>query len=225
MLVKPIEPIKEKVSFGILPVNVGQRFADLKSCVVTLPDNLNFKLHGVDFNLKNTLENFKAGDQVIIILNSFFYCYLAHEYENWQAKLKSYHNSLRQAEIEAKNKRLNNLAERAYYFHCSILLPFDWTVAYKDNLSGLAAGSWGDGRKKNTVEHVLLKQDYSNGQLKRNSNDFLCTAASGSNGKRWSGICESRSQDAAGRSYLNPVTCSKCLQLISRLNLKTANKQ
>ena len=91
-------------------------------------------------------------------------------------------------------------------------LPVRWQVGQKDVLRGLSARSWGDGRSKATVNHIHLLEPLEKGRLVRTAGDFLCTAAQGSNGRRWSSV-EATALDGDGGNYQPKVTCSKCLSL------------
>lgn len=117
-------------------------------------------------------------------------------------------------EHEAAEKRrlqLNALRAEAEAFNTRIRLPVRWETGIKDVLSGLSEHSWGDGRNKATVEHIYLLEPLAAGRLKRDEGDFLCTSASGSNGKRWSGQIAERAVDGDGNRYQPKVTCKACL--------------
>ena len=55
-------------------------------------------------------------------------------------------------------------------------LPFKWFTGVKIVMSGLSAGSWGDGEKSNTVTHLVFDEDYSGSKLVREKNQYLCSA-------------------------------------------------
>lgn len=124
----------------------------------------------------------------------------------------------RKKEEERRNK-LNLSRKAAEAFNAALPVPVLWFPGIKDVLSGLSPTSWGDGRKKNTVQHVLLLEDLQEGRFKRYKGDFLCTAASGSNGKRWGGYDESAFEwfyDGDGNKYPAKVTCKACIKASSR---------
>lgn len=91
-----------------------------------------------------------------------------------------------------------------------------WDVGIKDVLSGLSQTSFGDGRNRATVEHIYLLEPLQAGRLARKAGDFLCTAASGSNGKRWSSKVIERSHDGDGLPYQPKVSCRACLAAAER---------
>jgi hypothetical protein len=91
-----------------------------------------------------------------------------------------------------------------------------WDVGIKDVLSGLSETSWGDGRSAATVEHVYLLEPLTAGRLVRQAGDFLCTAAAGTNGKRWSSKVIERAHDGDGQPYRPRPTCKACLALAKR---------
>lgn len=124
----------------------------------------------------------------------------------------------REAEERARleRERRNALRTEDEAFNGRIHLPCLWDVGIKDVLSGLSETSWGDGRNKSTVNHVLLLETLGVGRLRRAPGDFLCTAASGTNGKRWSGKAAERGVDGEGNLYRPRVTCKSCLALAAR---------
>jgi hypothetical protein len=121
------------------------------------------------------------------------------------------------AEARAEENRiylasLNALREEAETFNATLMLPFAWGVGQKDVLSGLASDSAGDGRRANTVNHVLLHEDVALGRLNRRKGDFLCTSHGGSNGKRWAGR-DAVAIDGSNKPYPPKIDCKKCLEL------------
>jgi len=106
--------------------------------------------------------------------------------------------------------------DEAIAFNASLRLPVAWDVGIKDVLSGLADGSWGDGRNRATVNHVLLKQPLTLGRLQRNKGDFLCSSSQALNGKRWAGQTQAKAYDGAGSEYQPKVTCRKCVGVALR---------
>ena len=120
------------------------------------------------------------------------------------------------AKAEERRQKLNTMRADAEAFNARIALPVKWDVGIKDFLTGLSETSWGDGRSKATVEHIYLLEPLEAGRLTRKEGDFLCTSASGSNGKRWSSKIIERCQDGEGTAYRPKVTCKACLALAQR---------
>ncbi|WP_254440441.1 hypothetical protein [Xanthomonas vasicola] len=121
------------------------------------------------------------------------------------------------ARLAAEHAALNRHRDEALAQAGALNLPFRWSPAIKDVLSGLSESSWGDGRNRSTVEHILLLEPLADGRLTRDAGDFLCTARSGSNGKRWSSGAEgSVAVDGDGQPYPAKVTCKTCLKLAAR---------
>ncbi len=119
-------------------------------------------------------------------------------------------------EAQQQREQLNALRADAEAFNARIALPVRWDVGIKDVLSGLSERSWGDGRSKATVEHIYLLEPLLDGRLTRLAGDFLCTAAAGTNGKRWSTKVVERCHDGEGTPYQPKVTCKACLALAKR---------
>lgn len=126
------------------------------------------------------------------------------------------------ADDAQRRARADASRDEALAANAEIALPVRWDVGVKDVLSGLSANSWGDGRSKATVEHIYLLEAFEEGRIKRREGDFLCTTASGSNGKRWSATVE-RWRDGAGLLYAPKVTCRACLRLVARWMGQRAN--
>jgi hypothetical protein len=78
-------------------------------------------------------------------------------------------------------------------------LPFEWYTDVKQVLSGLSERSDGNGMKRNSVEHILLLEDFKKGRLSRKKHDYLCSPKKVSN---WS---------IRDRYEKSEVTCKSCL--------------
>ena len=126
----------------------------------------------------------------------------------------------RRATEEAKKERhrahLNTMRSEAESFNERICLPVKWDVGIKDVLSGLSEKSSGDGRNKATVEHIYLLEPLTLGRIVRDKGDFLCSASSRSNGKRWSSTVLEHALDGDGKAYQPKVTCKRCMDLAKR---------
>lgn len=120
----------------------------------------------------------------------------------------------RQIEIAKSHEKMNAAIEFNQQFEN---LPFKWDVGIKDVLSGLSMDSWGDGRRKNTVQHILCLEPVKIGKFSRQEDQFLCTSASGSDGKRWSGEVAEKWHTLDGKQYTPPVTCKKCIELAQKI--------
>jgi hypothetical protein len=114
---------------------------------------------------------------------------------------------------QAKRETLNQLRDAAKAFNGRIQLPVRWDVGVKDVLSGLSERSWGDGRNRRTVNHILLQEPLQHNRLRRAEGDFLCTSKDGSNGWRGSGSAVASATDGDGGTHQPQVTCKTCLAL------------
>lgn len=83
----------------------------------------------------------------------------------------------------------------------------------KDVLSGLLENSDGNGMNKATVGHIELLEELTEGKLKRDPGEFLCTK---NKGKQWSGVSEKLYTDGNGERYNAKVTCKACLKSAKR---------
>lgn len=165
----------------------------------------------------------KFGTEVIIHKSNYFYY---ETYEEHEARKAEEERRKQELQAQMEQERLEN-AERsrkerreAEEFNSTLRIPVKWTAGIKDVLSGLSANSWGDGRSKSTVEHILLQEDIDEGRFQRRSGSFLCTLPSGSNGKNWSGSKKETRTDVDGVEYIPKITCKACIKLAKRWDRK-----
>lgn len=169
-------------------------------------------LEGVALRVRDEAPAPGTAVQVWLNGSGFFVCATLDEIErDAQAR-----RDAEAAEAERRRQKLNAMRADAEALNARIALPVKWDVGIKDVLSGLSENSWGDGRSKATVEHIYLLEPLEAGRLARKEGDFLCTAASGTNGKRWSSKLVERCHDGEGTPYQPKVTCKACLALAQR---------
>lgn len=80
-------------------------------------------------------------------------------------------------------------------------------------MSGLKRGSSGTGRAKDTVNHLYLCEEVEDGRLEREENRFLCKGES----KMTDTVTDVNYTPTDGEKYPRKVTCSRCLELMERL--------
>lgn len=153
-----------------------------------------------------------AAVQVWLNGSGFFVCATVEEIER-QAQAQ---RDAEATEAEQRRQKLNAMRADAEAFNARIALPVRWDTGIKDVLSGLSESSWGDGRSKATVEHILLLEPLQAGRLNRHAGDFLCTSVSGTNGKRWSSKIVERGHDGRGQPFQPKITCKACLAQAAR---------
>jgi hypothetical protein len=131
------------------------------------------------------------------------------------------------AEAERREylEKTRALRARAEEQNAKIVLPVKWEVGIKDVLSGLSFNSDGTGRNARTVEHILLLEPLEFGRLRREENDFLCSASGKDNGKRWSGQVIDHRVDGDGNEYQPEVTCQTCLKIAQRITQAMAGQE
>lgn len=173
-------------------------------------------LEGEKLRFVNPSQALPPGTPVLVWLSGSFKCETQEAYDQRQEAYK-----VRQAEEkEAYRIRLNLARDRAIATNAKIKLPVQWVPGVKDVLSGLTENSNGDGRKRNTVQHIYLLEPLHLGRLKREAQDFLCTSTSGSNGKQWCNAPREEFSDGEGKPYPSPITCKKCLAIAEQLSKK-----
>jgi len=94
-------------------------------------------------------------------------------------------------------------------------IPFECTTGIKLRLSGLTRGSAGTGRARDTVNHLLVKESFSEGRLSRDAGTFLCDP----NGTPRFPVGEGEHDEP------REVTCRACLDLMDRWHVDTDNQQ
>lgn len=144
---------------------------------------------------------------VVALVGGFFRCCELDKWQKYEADLAT----ARKEREEAYRRELNAWRDEALVHNARLQLPVKWDAGQKDVLSGLTELR-GDGRSKRSVTHILLLEPLTAGRLERKAGDFLCTSASGSNGRRWAST-KAQSIDADGKPYPSKITCPKCLQL------------
>jgi len=95
----------------------------------------------------------------------------------------------------------------------NLALPFLWTAARIDNLSGLTETSFGDGCKANSVKHILAQEDIRVGRLVRAAGTYLCKADMITKGNYSGTNATPLETEWEGRSIPSLITCKKCLKL------------
>jgi hypothetical protein len=122
----------------------------------------------------------------------------------------------RQAERQALRDRQAH-AERE---NAKLHIPVRWTSGQKRVLSGLTRNSSGTGENARTVNHILLLEPLTAGKFERSGGSFLCTSASGSNGRDWTDHRHSSDYGVDGK-YVSLITCKQCLKLAGRWETAT----
>ena len=123
--------------------------------------------------------------------------------------------ALAQKRKDAERQNLRELQERAERENAKLHIPVRWTSGVKRVLSGLSRNSSGTGENARTVNHVLLLESLSEGKFERTAGTFLCTSASGSNGRDWTDYRSSSDYGPEGR-YVSRITCKQCIKLAAR---------
>ena len=85
-------------------------------------------------------------------------------------------------------------------------IPFDYTTAIKVRLSGLTRGSTGTGRARDTVNHLFVKEPFTEGRLSREADSYLCDPNASPRFPSGEGEHDEPRE----------VTCSACLDLMER---------
>lgn len=122
-----------------------------------------------------------------------------------QAKLQEVEQKLREKRLEIHT--LQTKIECIEFWE-QYSLPFKFIADIKIVLSGLSESSDGNGCKSNTVRHVVLKEDYSSGALKRKENQYLCS--------QQKGFHMELDSNTKAEDIQHVVTCKECLKRIEK---------
>lgn len=132
---------------------------------------------------------------VVRFTDGNFECTTRAEYEN---RIKVNH------EVNNRVKRENEDIN----YNAELNIPVSWIPEIKHVISGLTENSACNGQYKKTVYHIMLLDSLSDGRLKRNAGDFLCTSKSGTNGSFY------ELRDSI--RYKHKITCKACLRIAKK---------
>ena len=106
------------------------------------------------------------------------------------------------------NEELQKEAKR---FWRKYSLPFDYGTAIKVRRSGLLRGSTGNGRARDTVNHLHVKEAFRDGRLERSANSYLC--------EKESFVTQQAQEKEVADGFPKKITCETCLQRMKRWKL------
>lgn len=87
-------------------------------------------------------------------------------------------------------------------------IPFEYGAAIKVRSSGLKRGSWGDGRARDTVVHLHVKESFKDGRLSRSADSYLC--------EKGSHIDVQGEEEPIVEGLPKIITCETCLDRMKR---------
>lgn len=166
---------------------------------------------GMTFTYNTTECKYDIGTHVYIKSGSFTFIFISKDEYDINDKVqrqKVLQDELqRQEGIKRHDEKRNQHKEEVHLFNRSLKIPFKWTTGIKAVTSGLTEGSWGDGRNKRSVTHVIVLEDAKEGRLTRSKGDCLCTAKRGK---------FQYNDSLNGDVSTDEITCPKCLEIINR---------
>ena len=92
-------------------------------------------------------------------------------------------------------------------------IPIEYGTAIKVRKSGLSRGSWGDGRARDTVVHLHVKEGFRDGRLSRTADSYLC--------EKNSNVFGQAEEAPLKEDLQQKVTCETCLDRMKRWKLST----
>lgn len=87
-------------------------------------------------------------------------------------------------------------------------IPVEYGTAIKVRKSGLSRGSWGDGRARDTVVHLHVKEGFTDGRLSRSADSYLCESGSH--------ISPDAEEGSLRDGLEQKVTCETCIERMKR---------
>ncbi len=139
----------------------------------------------------------------------YFYVSKKDDYENYLnkealSKGKRQERYALSCEYGATEEKIEN-----YEFWEQYSIPYKFSSEIKVVLSGLSERSSGNGCNKATVRHIVLLEDFTDGKLKRNSGQFLCSQPTGI-------VKHFDDREGALVEPQERITCRECLRKIKR---------
>ena len=140
--------------------------------------------------------------------------YIWDEYRIYEERLEKYRKQIKRKEDQQRVEKEWQMKKEAEEFNNRFDIPVKWVSGIKVVLSGLSERSNGTGTYKNTVTHVLLKENLREGRLRREKGDFLCGQKS--KAQYWFDKDEDIAIDPNGNPYNRKITCKQCLKIMER---------
>lgn len=161
-----------------------------------------------------------AGTQVVVVTQRTFLTAEAKAEYDQRKKAESearqfLANEAHRLQEEEEKARRARAAIDAAEANAMLRIPVRWTSGRKTVLSGLSSRGNGSGDNARSVAHVLLLEPIAEGAFTRRTGGFLCTTASGTDGKAWTGSLHTHDTGPDG-PYVSKVTCKACLKTAAR---------
>lgn len=90
-------------------------------------------------------------------------------------------------------------------------IPIEYGVCIKVRRSGLLRGSSGNGRARDTVQHLHVKEAFRDGRLQRAADRYLC--------EKGSYVREMAREGELEEGLPRKITCETCLKRMERWKL------
>lgn len=168
------------------------------------------------FSIKSPMVNIFEGMELEIkLVGGFSKGFTKEECEKIelekQRQLDEYKRK-KEKEKKVKLKKEELYLKECENFYNNLNIGVKYTPIYRVVLSGLTENSAGNGAYKNTVTHLRLEEDLTDGKrFNRKSGECLCKCKR--NGKKtlWD---EESSFLYDDKKHYNPITCKSCLKIL-----------
>ena len=181
---------------------------------VQITDSRQLVIHGSVFTSDNPLP---VGEEGTLWPNRFFAeLYLRKEmqaYLTWQQQ-----QIIEQQQAELRVQKALARREASDQFYHTHPVPFAYSIEIKEVLSGLSAGSWGDGQRRNSVYHIYTQEEVSQGRFYRPKGEFLCSSVKSRSGANWSDSLGRDSHQFDEDGIRRVPTCKRCLEILERFS-------
>jgi len=172
---------------------------------VTITEPRRIELGSSVFNIPEQAPDLRIGETAFLVQTAYeSVLKYKSDIEKYDADYKEYWAwKSEQIRIEQQAKQAEKERVKAQFF-ALYAIPFRFATDIKEVLSGLSANSSGDGRKKNSVEHIVCLEAVRDGRTVRKAGDFLCAPVQGRWGGNWS-------HTAGDWTEKQIITCKACL--------------
>ena len=165
---------------------------------------------------ETTTEIFEGMEIQVRLVNGFARGFTKEECEQEkierEKKLEEYRKK-KEAEEQKELEDSISRKEDCKKFYKNLSIGVKVTPIYRVVMSGLTENSMGNGVYKNTVTHLRVEEDLTDGKrFNRSAGEILCKSKR--NGKKSLWDEESISVCLDGEEYKNKVTCKSCLKIL-----------
>lgn len=166
------------------------------------------------FAIRSSLENIQEGMELgIRLIQGFSKGFTKNELEKLeQEKQKREEEYQKRISEEKKIQEEEKLyMEECNNFYKKLNIGVKYTPIIRLVMSGLTENSIGDGTYKNTVTHLRVEEDLTDGKFHREAGECLCKCTRVGKIKLWDEIAI---KGCTHGEFYNKITCKSCLKIL-----------